>query len=261
MPYCPVSCPVAPSSSPLPFSQLHSPAQLHISIVFSLDSSPSAYLHDLLPGSTAPIPNTMTSSYPPQVHHSPPQLPPGLSPSLVPRGIAQILQAREDPSSAGQEEHSCSLSFPWGSSEGFFHPWPFLLSFPLPSLRLLHRFVRAVDGKKGNGAKLLPGTTGSRAPAIRPRSAGLAASRAGFLCCLCEPFLPAIDIGFPAQGHFQGCKSAVLLYLVFLFSLRGFQTCWRSQLLCMATMPSFQQQALCCPLLGCPGVPQQSGHG
>lgn len=154
---------------------------------------------------------------------------------------------------AGGEGHCCSLSFPRGSSMGFFlHPWPFLLSFPLPSLRLLHRFASAVDGKKGNGAKLLPGTTGSRAPAIQPHSASLDASRAGFLCSLCEPFLPAIDIGFPAQGHFQGCKSAVLLYLVFLFSLRGFQTCWRSQLLCMAVMSPAQWQASCCPLPSCP---------
>lgn len=94
-----------------------------------------------------------------------------------------------------------------------------------------------------------------QAPAIRPRLAGLAAARAGFLCSLCEPFLPAIDIGFPARCHFQGCKSAGLLYLVFVFSLRSFQTCWRSRLLWAAMSPVLAAGAVLSP----PGIPRAVG--
>lgn len=218
-----LSCPIIPSSAPSTSPHLHRSLTRPI--------GPSPHLHRSLSHSiilsSAPSPSSQCCCPLPGSHQgcrhlwcqggSPKPCGPGRPhPWLGRRGIA------------------AAFPYPTVAAGDFFHPWPFLFFFPLPLLWLLHRFASTVDGKKGNGAKLLPGTTGSRAPAIQPCSAGLAASRAGFLCSLCEPFLPAVDIGFPAQGHFQGCKSALLLYLVFLFSLPGFQTCWRSRLLCTA---------------------------
>lgn len=137
----------------------------------------------------------------------------GLSPLLLPEGMPRIPCPRPICAHAG------GISQPLHTTRQHqataLNPWP-SRSFPLPSLTILHRFASAVDGKKGNGAKLLPGTTGSchTAPLRRP---GCFAGR--FLCSLCDFFIQAIDIGFPAQGHFQSHKSAVLLYLLFLFSL------------------------------------------
>lgn len=183
---CCLPLPGLDGAAPQAPSQLHPPLPLHHPFLCSITASPS-------PSSPSPAAS----------------LPSRLSLSLVPKDPPR---PRAHPCGCwGRGEHLaaflCSQAATWDCSQ----PVAFLPSFSLPWLRILHRSTSPVDGKKGNGAKLLPGTTGSRAPVIWPRSTSLDASWAGFLCSLCDFFIQAIDIGFSAHGHFQSHKSAVLL--------------------------------------------------
>lgn len=208
--YC--SLPTSIALFPTPsLAQCHfpilSPLPLPTSIASSLAPSPFAQLHHPLPCSTS-------APSPPPHLHCPSPTPTRAVPISGAEGIPQALPPRKTPSLLPWLARGALLQPPCtrGGSQWIFSP-------PSPPLsEALAQVSGAVDGKKGNGAKLCQEP---QAPGLR-RSvplACLAASRAGFLCSSKSPFFLLLILDAQLRATSKTVNLCVALPGVLVFTV------------------------------------------